>query len=417
MQSLRGYQVQALDSVEKAWRSGKRAPLLVAPTGSGKTTIVAHLIAKANKQTLFLCPWRQLVMQAHERLLEHGVKAGILMGKKSPKPDEPVHIATVQTAARRKLGDYDLIVIDEAHRAIAGQCQRILSSYPKTRMVGLTAAPIRLDGKPMATAFDVMLDNIEYAELLRFRFLVPHEIYGRPDMIDLSKIKVDPKTRDYASRPLARMMNRPKLVANALKEYRRHGSSRPCWTYCCTVEHAKQVAEQYTAGGVTAAVITGDTSHTRRKELFESQSSGEIKVLCNVAVLTEGVDYPELGVVQLLRPTLSLGLHLQILGRGARPAKGKTNCIVLDHAGNCARHGFPDQIRDWSLEGKKQKDSAKGKPVKVKMKPCPRCKRLVPLQTHKCPHCGYHWSPKLMDGSLVRIAPRTKRLPALHPLV
>jgi superfamily II DNA or RNA helicase len=375
-------------------------------------------LLKVPGKVLFLAPWRQLVYQAHERLSEHDIPAGILMGARKPGPDDRVHVASIQTASRRDLGDYPIVVVDEAHRALARNCRRILEKFPRAKVLGLTATPIRLDGQRMDVLFDTLFESATHSELVRQGFLVPMVVFGRDDLPNLRGVRVERMTRDYAPRALANRMGDEKLLGDALSEYSRLAIGQPAWVYCCTIKHAEEVAARYNKAGFSADVMTGSTSATKRREMLEKMDAGELRIIANCAVLTEGVDYPPLKVIQLLRPTLSLSLHLQIIGRACRTAPGKSRAIILDHAGNFARHGFADEARDWLAEGRKQKKQSRGSQAnkQSRVKKCPACQRLVPVSARRCPHCGYEWLPKTKPGKLVKLEPNSRRTAKYVPL-
>lgn len=418
MQSLRPYQQRIVEAVFNHWRT-KRAPVIVAPTGSGKTTILAHILRRfPSKQVLFLCPWRKLVYQGYDRLDEHDLPAGILMGERHPDTGQTVHVASIQTAIRRDLGQYDLIVVDEAHRALARQCFDLLNKYPRAKLLGMTATPIRLDGKPLANAFDGLIDLVSVKDLIGQGYLVPHKIYGPPHPIDTSAVTIDYKTRDFRPDSLAHVMRSRILYGDAAEAYKTKGEHRPAFLYACNLAHANDILKHFTENArIESAIISGETPTTERERLFQAIRDRSLRVLINVGVLTEGVDVPEVSCVIVCRPTLSMGLWLQMLGRGSRPATGKTNCVVLDHADNTRRHGFPDEDRPWSLQGRPNQAS-KGQRLgfKPKAKKCPECGLMVPVQTTTCPQCGYLWLPHTKPGALVVLDPRTIRTESDKPL-
>jgi len=402
MQQLRPYQRKALAAVQSSWKQGHRAPLMVAPTGSGKTTIIAHLVRQfPSTRVLFLAPARQLVVQAHGRLIEHDVPAGIMMGRKAPRPEEPVHVATVQTAARRTLGAYDLVVIDEAHRAVSRQCVGIVKRYPQAKIVGMTATPIRLDGKPLSRVFDDLLVSVTVKELQKQGFLVPTRVYARPEGLDLSRVRWSRKNRDYATGSLGRHMSQPKLVGDAVEHWNRHARGMRTFVYCASLDHARAVKAQFANAGATE-IIEGATGPTRRRELFEALSRKDIRILINVGVLTEGVDQPDLECIVLLRPTASRGLARQIQGRGLRPHPGKRDCLYLDHADIFRRHGFPEDPEDWKLHKRERVIKPKGT-WKPKARKCPHCGQMIPIGAKPCPKCGQEGRPvpATADGKLV----------------
>ena len=408
MQTLRPYQRKAKSDIERAW-STYRAPLLVAPTGSGKTVIIAHLVRDVpRKRVLFLCPARELVFQGRDRLLDNGVSAGVLMGRLSPK-GEPVHVATVQTAARRDLGDYDLVIIDEAHRALAPQCAQILQRYKNAKILGVTATPIRLDGKPLSRVFDHLVMCSTVSELIRDGYLVPYRVYAPDTPPDLARVKVDKRTKDYSSRSLSHHYVTPRLVGDAVEHWQRLAYGKPTFVYCTSIPHAEETLKAFTGAGIRANMITGETGRTRRDELLGDLRGRKLHVLVNVGVLTEGVDCPEVECLVILRPTLSLGLHLQILGRGSRPARNKRECLVLDHADNHRRHGFYDEPREWSLKGRGEwsNKAALGRNA-PQAKKCPNCGAMIPTGAGECPQCGAVQLPVVGEGRLVRKVRKTR---------
>jgi superfamily II DNA or RNA helicase len=409
MHDLRMYQQGAIQMIEGAWRRGKRAPVLVMPTGSGKTTVLAHLLRKRRERpVLFLCPWRQLVFQGAERFEQHHLPTGILMGSRKPQEGQTVHVASIQTAARRKLGDYSLVVVDECHRAVSRSCLALLDKYPNAKLLGLTATPVRLDGKPLSRAFDELLEPVSVQRLIEMKHLVPPRVYAPPEKLDLSKVRYSRIKRDYASGSAGKAMSKPKLLGDAIAHWRKHANGRATFIYCCNVDHADHVCETFNRAGIVTEQIDGSTSKTARAEIFERLALGTTCCVTNIGVLTEGVDFPKLRCQILLRPTLSMGLHLQIIGRGLRPSAGKGDCIVLDHADNFRRHGFPQDERRWSLKGrKKQTKPRKGQPPKAKQ--CPKCKAMVPPSTYHCPHCDHVWLPGVLPGTLSPLSPDSVR--------
>jgi len=406
VQILRPYQTKAVAKTLSAWRS-YRAPLLVMPTGSGKTTVVVHIVAQTKGRVLFLCPWRQLVFQAITRLEEHGISCGILMGPKKPKESDRVHVATIQTAAKRDLGNYDLVIIDEAHRAPSHQCREILKNYKK--LLGLTATPIRMDGKRLSSVFDVLVEPVTVNELIGRGHLVPPKVYAPEIPINFKGLRYDAKKRDYASGAAGKVMSSPRLVGDAIEHWSRLGRGKKTFTFCSSVAHAETMVEAFKKAGVTAALMCGATTAKQRKELFEQLDNRQLQVICNVAVLTEGVDFPDLGCIVLLRPTLSKGLHYQIVGRGMRPYSAKQFCLVLDHSDNFRRHGFPQDQQKWSLTSSRKQlppGRGKGKAPDHAAKECPGCGVMVPSNCKKCPECEFVWLPETSKGRLALLTPK-----------
>jgi len=409
MQQLRSYQAKSKKLVESAWSGGARAPILILPTGSGKTTIVAHLVREfPSRRVLFLCPWRELVYQAHRRFVEHGIPAGISMGCLSPKSDAPVHISTIQTASRRNLGRYDLVVIDEAHRAVSKSCLKIVKQYPRSKILGITATGRRHDGKPLSKAFDRMLIGATVAELTRSGHFAPYECYGPREPIDTTPVKVSWRTKDYHPRGLEKIYLKPRLIGDAVQAWTEFAPSRPTFIYCVTLRHVADVVDRFNSAGIPAAAITGETGPRARRDLFEKLESGDLRCLVNVGVLTEGVDFPSLGAIAMLRPTLSGTLFRQIIGRGSRLVDGKSKCVLIDHAGNINRHGFPTDEPTWTLTGRKSSNLGRLDRSQKDVHQCPFCQHLHP-RAEICPKCGYQGLPITKPGKLVILRPNTTR--------
>lgn len=416
MQTLRPYQSDTVHKVFDAWRSGKRAPLIVLPTGAGKTTVCAHVIRRARAaapglRVLMLCPLQQLVWQATERFRQHNINAGILMGPRKPKPGETCHVASVQTAIRRDLGDYGLVIYDEAHRAAGVESAKLLRRYKNSFGLGMTATPRRLDGRSLQPLFDHLIEPVSVQQLMDAGFLVPIKAYAR-DELDLSKVKWDRRKNDYSSRSLSSAMNQPKLVGDVVDHWGRLCRGRRTIVFACSIPHAMHIVERFRARGVPSEIVTASTKVNDRKEIIERLRRGQTRVVCNVGVFTEGFDLDVLGCVILARPTYSLTLHLQMIGRGMRPAPGKQNCIVIDHADNLRRHGFPQLPREWTLKAP-DKSTLTKKAIDTRpplAKKCSGCLALIPSGCTICPHCGTMILPETAPGRLVRL----RNEPHLH---
>lgn len=403
LQALRDYQRTAVSTVKRLWSQGKRSVLLVLPTGSGKTTVAAHIVMQTPGRVLFLCPWRELVRQAVERLEEHNVTAvSLLDGRKDTRNTDAV-VSTTATAARRDLGEFRLIIVDEAHRAAAAQCRAILKKYPRARILGLTATPVRQDGKRLGSIFDELVEPITAGDLIARKTLAQPVLYAPQTPLNLDSIRIDPRSKDYAPRALGNRMMKPKIMGDAVKHWEKHARNLRTVAYCTTLQHADAYAEALRKRGANVEVIKGSTCNTKRKELFEALVSRDLNVLVNVGVLTEGIDIPEIECQQLLRPTKSLGLHIQICGRGLRVAPGKTSCLYLDHADNFRNHGWPQDKRKWSLTKKERADPKIGKKPPLIQVQCPRCKSLVPAGSAECPKCQHPFLPVAALGDLVPV--------------
>jgi superfamily II DNA or RNA helicase len=382
---LRSYQDRAIDDLRSAYQSGAKSVLLVAPTGMGKTVIIAAISANAaarGRHVLILVHRRELIHQTSSKLawvgLEHGIiAAGI------PPSDHTVQIASVQTLARRlsRLNwQPTLIIIDEAHHAIAGQWARILDHWPDAYRLGVTATPCRLDGCGLRGTFDTMVLGPSVADLIFTGYLSPARIYAPPVVADLQGIRS--RGGDYANDQAAAAMDRPTVTGDAIAHYQCLAAGQQAIAFCCNVNHAVSVCDAFKTAGIGAELLLGNTPS--RVQVVADFAAHHIRVLVTVDVVSEGFDVPAASCAILLRPTQSLGLYLQQVGRVLRPAPGKEHAVILDHVGNVNRHGFPDDPRDWSLDDRMRR--TKGTPA-PSVRTCPECFaafKPAPI----CPVCG-----------------------------
>jgi DNA repair protein RadD len=385
--NLRSYQQQAIDDTRAAIRDGARAPLLVLPTGGGKTIIfsaIASAAAAKGNRVLILVHRRELIHQASSKLawvgLDHGIiAAGI------PATNAPVQVASVQTLARRlhRINwQPGLIIIDEAHHATAGQWSRILDHWPDAYRLGVTATPCRLDGRGLGAAFDAMVLGPSVADLTFAGFLSPARIYAPPVVADLGSVRT--RAGDYANDQAAAAMDRPTVTGDAISHYQRLALGQQSIAFCCNVAHAVSVCDAFKTAGISAELLLGNTPD--REQVVADFAAHRIRVLVTVDVVSEGFDVPAASCAILLRPTQSLGLYLQQVGRVLRPAPGKEHAVILDHVGNVHRHGFPDDHRDWSLDDRLKRSPAAGAAAPC-VRTCQTCFAAFAPQP-ACPCCG-----------------------------
>lgn len=392
--TLRTYQARAISDLRLAYRDGARAPLLVMPTGSGKTCVVAeilHGLQQRGRTGLVLVHRRELIAQTSQKLDLAGVPHGIIAAG-IPSADAPIQVASVQTLTRRLeqlTATPDLIVIDEAHHATAGSWKRVMDHWPHALRLGVTATPARLDGRGLSAVFDRLISGPSVADLVFTGFLCPARIYAPPLVADLSQLRR--RAGDFATEQAAGAMNRPTVTGDAIAHYQRLAAGQRAIAFCCSVAHAEHVAASFNAAGIAAATLLGFTDPLRRDATVASFAAGNLQVLVTVDVVSEGFDIPAAGCAILLRPTTSLGLYLQQVGRVLRPAPGKAAAIVLDHVGNVHRHGWPDDPREWSLEGVTRGRGAAG-PAAPSVRTCEQCFaafKPAPI----CPCCGASCAP------------------------
>lgn len=406
---LRPYQEVAVARLRAAFRAGHRAPLLVSPTGSGKTLIFCFIAAQASAKglrTLVLVHRRELVAQTSRALDSYGVDHDVLGGMLLTR------VATVQAYVRRMSRwswRPDLIVVDEAHHATSGSSWgAVLGEYPDARVLGCTATPERLDGTGLGVDaggyFDALVLGPTVAELVAGGYLSPPVVFAPPGGFDPSGVAR--RGGDWAVGELEDAVDRPAIIGDAVDHYARHVAGAPAIAFCVSIRHAGHVAERFVAAGYRAASIDGRLDDADRRQRIEDLGAGRLQVLTSCEIVSEGTDIPVVSGAILLRPTLSLGLHLQQVGRALRVYPGKTRAIILDHVGNSLRHGLPDAPREWTLDGKRRKPAdADGK---YPIRQCEVC-YFVHQPAPQCPQCGFVYPvrdrmPEEVPGELRELA-------------
>ena len=416
--TLRNYQNDAVEAVRAAYRAGSRAPLLVMPTGAGKTVCFSYIASQAaakGSRILLLAHRRELILQISKALNLWGIGHGVILPDRN-ETGHPVQVASISTLARRLYpGKYrfDLIVIDEAHHAVSGsQLGTILDAFPDAKRLGVTATPCRLDGRGLGVHakgfFDALVEGPSVLELIEAGYLARPVVYAPPagQEVDLSAVKVT--GGDYNLGQLAAAMDKTPLTGDAVAHYRRLCSGAPALAFCVTVEHAAHVAEEFRAAGYRAAMLDGKTPDHDRDRMIWDLGRGELDVLASCNVVSEGTDIPVVSAAILLRPTASYALAMQQMGRVLRAHPGKEKALILDHAGNTRRHGLPTEPGEWSLENRPRRKPGSSLYF---VKDCPDCGTLLALSARTCPECGcvFEWAraeiemPATVAGDLEEI--------------
>jgi len=380
---LRPYQVEAVDAARRLMREGKRKILMVASVASGKTIVFSAItqaaVAKGSR-ALILAHRKELIDQASGKLASFGLPHGIIMPGHRPALQEPVQVASVQTMVRRlgTLTHVDLIIIDECHHYGSEEDSygKILKAFPMARVIGFTASPWRLDGKGLSDVFDAHAVIRTPRQLYHDGYLVPVSgwVY---ESVETKSARV--RGGDFLADDLAKSAGSRKVVGDAIWEYQRWADGKRAVLFAVNVEHSKQMAAEFRAAGVAAEHVDGTTPKSEREATFARLRQGITKVLCNVNVVSEGFDLPELEVAIMLRPTLSLVLAIQQIGRVLRMAPGKTCARIHDHAGILAMHGHPYAERDYSPLATVELSRAKAEERQAiaTKRVCPNCSAFV----------------------------------------
>ncbi len=398
---LRPYQQKAIESLRAARRAGNRRILMVAPTGSGKMVIFCAIIASAldqGQRVLVIAHRKEILDQFWAMLRAQGIDAGMIRAD-DDRTDLalPVQLASIASLVRRDLPPADLVLVDEAHRVPGDSYRRVLSEYPKATILGGTATPCRLDGMPLKEHFDVLVEVARYSELIEARHIGAPIVYAPEHPPDLSRVRK--VAGDYHEGELESAMMRPHVIGDVVREWKEKAGDRSTVVFAVGIEHSKAIAESFRVAGVAVAHLDGTTPEQERLEILVRLETGVIQVVCNVGVLCEGWDQPRVKCCVMARPTLSLTLYMQCVGRILRPW-GDAPPIALDHAGNTERHGLPHEDRVWTLDGKAQRVKVQTHHV------CKSCFAYV--DASPCPLCGFA-APvvprevRTRDGVLARI--------------
>jgi len=380
----------AVENISNAYRQGYKSPLLVAPCGFGKTVVFAHVAARARAKgnRTIICVHRQeLLRQTCNTLARFDVPFGVIASGLPNNIKEPVQVASINTLARR-LDTYDtpeIIVIDEAHHAIAKTWKGVIKAYPTSRILGVTATPWRANGEGLISVFDTMIVGATAADLIARGRLARPIYYAPPQVAMFDDVKT--VCGDYAKNEIDKRMDRPHITGDAIAHYNRICPAARAVVFCTSCRHADHVAEEFTRAGIPAASIDGGLSDADRKRRVDDLSAGNIRVLTSCELISEGFDLPAVEAAIMLRPTQSLAVWIQQAGRALRAAPGKTNAYIIDHVGNVFRHGAIENIAGWSLKGA-PKTAARNKEVIPLVRRCKNCFIVYPPKLPACPYCG-----------------------------
>lgn len=357
---LRDYQQDLVDRVQAEWSAGNKRVLMQLPTGGGKSVIFGAIAAQAvkeGKRVLAIAHREELVIQGQTHLSrQSGVDVGIIKAGYAPEPLYQVQMASVQSLVRRLdwSGHFDLVICDEAHHAPADTYQKVLTYWPEAQVLGVTATPIRGDGQGFDDLFDVLVCGPQVRSLIDDDYLSKFKLYADADPMTTKGVKT--VRGDYNAKQLARANKVEEVAASLIKSYREYAEGKRCIVFAINCEHSRGIAAAYNDAGIAAAHLDGNSADHERKEKIEAFRSGEIKVLSNVGLFTEGFDLPAIEACQVARPTKSLALWLQMVGRALRKSDGKDLAVILDHTENYLDHGLPNRRRVWLLEGVEDPD-------------------------------------------------------------
>lgn len=328
--------------------------LLVAPTGSGKSEILAA-IAKAalghGYRVGVVVNRRILVRDLCKRMTRVGLTYGVIMGGEPRKAWEKLHIASFDTLWRRdNLPKWDLVFVDECHFSPADKYAQVIERLKQqgAAILGLTATPIRGSGQGLGSIYKWMVRCPDTPDLIEAGYLVRPRVFAPPGQADVRK--VEKTAGDFNQKQLAAVCDNTKLTGDILTHWLKNGRGNPTIGFGVDIAHCQHMAEMFCGAGIRAVAV----DHRYKGDLdlvWNKLANYETEVVFNVGIAGYGWDCPPVSRMIEARPTQSLGLWLQHCGRIMRPSHGKTEAIINDHAGNAHRHGLPDEYRDWQLDG------------------------------------------------------------------
>ena len=419
--------------------------ILQAATGAGKTRIAADIFERAaglGHSVFFLVHRQEIGDQAGEAFDELGLEYGKIASGEKPDLTKKIQICSIQTLYNliqmiengdgaklrknyffRSLYEHeisdaifhikfpDLIIFDEAHHCKSHTWEAVKTYYAKSKCVGLSATPKRLDGRGLGDIFDGIICGPSMKWLIQNGFLsdyIPYAPYT-PDMAGVKKTG-----GDYNKKEADKIMDRSAITGDAIKHYKQLADGRQALVFCTSIKHSKHIAAEFTAAGYVAEHLDSKLDKKTRKKIITDFREKKIQILCNVDLVGEGFNVPAVEVCILLRPTASLTIYLQQVGRCLRAEKGKPKAIILDHAGNILRHGLPDEDRNWELEFSTTKKKAGERKVATKI--CDQCYHIHP-PAPACPNCGFQYEGRQVEqveGELVEIDKEAVRQHAIR---
>lgn len=362
--TLRDYQSEGKAKIYQMWTQ-MRSIMFQMPTGTGKTKLFVSIARdlfdwgaqrKTAVKILFLAHRIELLDQISENLgIKYNLAHAMIASQNREQKNYPLQIASVQTLIRRLDRwvdkDFDVIIIDEAHHVKADSYKKILRAFPRAKVLGVTATPYRMSHESFRPEFDELITSAPVAKFIKDKWLCDYEYYSiRPEsriQMDINSISRFALDGDFLDEAAADIMDKDEIRAGIVSTYERYAKGKKGIIYTVTKAHNYHVCSQFAAKGYKVVAIDDKTPPETRKQYVDDFKRGKIDIICNVNIFSEGFDCPDLEFIQLARPTKSLSMYLQQVGRGLRPADDKDKLIILDNVGLYNRFGFPSARRHW----------------------------------------------------------------------
>lgn len=357
MNTLRPYQDRDLKEILE-WLKTNNDCLYQLPTGGGKSVIMEHVVIHhSTSKILILAHKRELVFQMRKRLQERGLRVGVIIGNIEEELDADIIVGSIRTVTGDKRiqtildKNFDMILVDEAHHIRTSSYEKVIDTYadhnPSLKLIGVTATPYRKDKKPLNKYFSKLICNDDIETLQKNNFLARFRVFSTPTK-ELSDVETS--GNDYQLLALSSFMREEQMLNFLVDAYEKEGNNNQMLIFCVDKKHAKDVMAKYKERGYKSIKhIDSDTKLEERAKILLDFAKGLVQIITCIETLTEGVDLPETKCIQLARPTQSLVLYLQMVGRGLRLKSDGSECIILDNAGCCKAHKLPNSKRHWSL--------------------------------------------------------------------
>jgi superfamily II DNA or RNA helicase len=377
------HQAQGLAAIFSAFEQGSRSVCFQLATGGGKSRIIRRVTERYHdeKRCVYLVTHRKsLVRQLADELYDAGINYSIVMPG-YPMLGTRIQVCSLFTLVHRfdRLREPEMIIIDEAHHAKCSSYQSLRRRWPGALWLGLTATPQRTDGSALSDLFDRLITGPSMRDLIAGGFLCDYDYYA-PETVDMSGVRST--GGEYNAKQSAERVDRAPIIGNAVEHYQRHADHQPAIACCVSIAHAEHVAERFRDAGYRALAVHSRMDDAEITRGIAGLRDGSIEVLCQCELIGEGVNIPGASVLIQLRPTQSIVVYLQQIGRVLRGQPGK-RAVVLDHVGNWERHGLPDDPREWSLDG------TCGRLTEQSIwRRCDECLRVIPKSAKECPFCG-----------------------------
>ena len=436
MPELREYQKDAVSGVYQRWDAGAKNTLLVLPTGAGKTVVMSNILDNHAGASVAIAHRQELVSQISMALARQGLRHRIIgpknvvklcvslhtaeLGRSYYHPEAKTGVAGVDTLVRRGdslrewLNSVTLWAQDEAHHVLtSNKWGKAAEMFPRAKGLGVTATPLRADGKGLGRDYDGLFDDMvigpNMRELIRRGFLTEYRIFAPPS--DYQRPDTIGGSGDFTMVNMKKATKQSHIVGDIVAHYVKIAMGKPGVTFVPDVETAHDVAAQFCSAGVPAVAVSAKTPDRERIDCINRFKRGELRQLVNVDLFGEGFDLPAIEVVSMGRPTESYGLYVQQFGRALRLLDGKTHGIIIDHVGNVARHGLPDAPREWSLERRERRSKDTPSDV-IPTWVCRECVGVWECFIKICPNCGagkplpaVRSGPEFVDGDLTELDP------------